>query len=99
MLMGPAALLAIFGVVAPLVGDVLRAEQDIKEGREKVEVTRSLEAYRYGPHGPQHRKAIVSAVADKLPKKVTFMAPALLSARRQWEVDMTVGIIETEMWK
>lgn len=97
--MGPAAILAILGVAAPLFGDIVRAERDIKEGREKVEITRTLESYRYGPHGPQHRKAIALAVADKLPKHATFMAPALLSARRQWEVDLTVGMIETEMWR
>jgi hypothetical protein len=97
--MGPAAILALLSVAGPIIGDVLRAERDIKEGQERVEITRTLEAYRYGPHGLQHRKAIVSAVADKLPKKATFMAPALLSARRQWEVDITVGLIETEMWK
>lgn len=97
--MGPAAILALLGVVAPLIGDAVKAESDIKEGREKVEITRTLEAYRTGSHGAQNRKAIVSAVASRLPKKAVFLAPALLSARRQWEVDLTVGLIETEMWK
>ena len=97
--MGPAAILTILGVVAPLMGDAIKAEGEIKEGRENVEITRTLENYRYGPHGPQQRKAVVSAVAERLPKRATFYAPALLSARQQWQVDMTIGAIEVEMFK
>lgn len=97
--MGPAAILAILGIVAPLIGDVVRAGRDIKEGQERVGVTRTLEGYRHGAHTPQNRKAIASAVASRLPKRAVFLAPALLSARTQWQVDITVGLIETEMWR
>jgi hypothetical protein len=97
--MGPAAILAILSVAAPLVADAVQAEATIVESNEKLETTRTLEAYRAGAHGARNRRAIVAAVAEKLPKRAVFLAPALLSARRQWEVDLTVGLIETEMFR
>ena len=97
--MGPAAILAILSVVAPLIGDAMKAEARFVEGKANLETTRTLEAYRYGKHSLKNRRAVATAVAPQLKKGAVFLAPALLSARTQWQVDMTVGMIEAEMWR
>ena len=97
--MGPLALLSLFGVVVPLIGDGIKAEQAVKTGREHVETVRLMESYRYGPHTLSRRRAFVSAVAPRLSDRVKFMAPALLSAKTQWQTDVTVGLIEMEMFR
>jgi hypothetical protein len=97
--MNPLALLSLLSLAAPLIEDVAKAESEVKDAREKLEVTRQLESYRYASHKRQDREAFVAAVATQLPKRLAFMAHPLRSARTQWEVDMTISAIEVEMWR
>jgi hypothetical protein len=98
--MGPAATaLAIFSFVSQIVNDVAKAEKEAQDDQAKLEVTRQLEGYRYGPHQKAQREAFVAAIAPKLPRRLAFMAHPLRSARTQWQIDFTISTIEVEMWR
>ena len=90
--MGPLAILSILSVVAPVIGGAIKAENAIKEGRENLETVRVLESYRYHP-------GKVVPIAERLPGRARFLAPALASAKTQWQRDMAVGIIEMELYR
>lgn len=92
--MGPLAILSILSVAAPIIGGVIKTETAIKEGRENLETVRVLESYRYHP-----RKELVVPIAERLPGRARFLAPALASAKTQWQRDMAVGIIEMELYR
>ena len=91
--------LALLGFFGQIAGDVVKAEQEAKEDQSKLAVTRQLEDYRYGSHQKPQRERFVAAIAPQLPKRLSFMAHPIRSARTQWEVDMTISTIEVEMWR